>query len=89
MTEIDDYAELHFRWEQCQFLIEALVLARVGLKKIPNRTASGKFDLMGKDMLSSQRQYEIRPEPDKHRTAVKWLTHDGWKNTMPEMSRAG
>ena len=64
VTEIDDYAELHFRWEQCQFLIEALVLARLGLKKIPNRTASGKFDLMGKDMLSSQRQYEIRPETD-------------------------
>ena len=64
MNEIDDYAELHFRWEQCQFLIEALVLARLGLKKIPNRTASGKFYLMGKDMLSSQRQYEIRPEPD-------------------------
>ena len=64
MTDIEDYMEIHFRWEQCQFLIEALMLARLGLKEIPNRTASGTFDLMGMDMLSSQRQYEIRSETD-------------------------
>ena len=26
-------------WEQCQFLIDALLLARLGLKEIPNRTS--------------------------------------------------
>ena len=64
MTDIDDYVEIDFRWEQCQFLIESLLLARLGLKEIPNRTSSGQFKLMGTDMLSSQRQYEIRRETD-------------------------
>ena len=63
-TNIDDYTEIHFRWEQSQFLIEALLLARLGLKEIPNRTSSGQFNLMGTDMLSAQRQYEIQRETD-------------------------
>ena len=61
-TDIEDYTEIHFRLEQSQFLIEALLLAYLGLKEIPNRTSSGQFNLMGTDMLSSQRQYEIRRE---------------------------
>ena len=45
---------------ECQFLIEALVLARLGLSETPNRTARGKFHIRGKDMFSSVRQYEVR-----------------------------
>ena len=59
-----DVTETLFRWEQCQFLIEALILARLGLTKIPNRTSRGKFQVMGRDMFSSVRQYEIRSESD-------------------------
>ena len=59
-SDVDDYTEIHFRWEQCQFLIEALVLARLGLNEIPNRTARGKFDIRDNDMFSSVRQYEVR-----------------------------
>ena len=59
-ADVDDYMELLFRWEQCQFLIEALVLARLGLSEIPNRTSRGKFQIRGKDMFSSVRQYEVR-----------------------------
>ena len=50
-SDVDDYTEIHFRWEQCQFLIEALVLARLGLNEIPNRTARGKFDIRDNDMF--------------------------------------
>ena len=59
-ADFDDYTEILFRWEQCQFLIEALVLARLGLSEIPNRTTRGKFHIRGKDMFSSVRQYEVR-----------------------------
>ncbi len=59
-ADVDDYTEILFRWEQCQFLIEALVLARLGLSEIPNRTTRGKFLIRGKDMFSSVRQYEVR-----------------------------
>lgn len=59
-ADVDDYTEILFRWEQCQFLIEALVLARLGLGEIPNRTTRGKFLIRGKDMFSSVRQYEVR-----------------------------
>ena len=59
-ADVDDYTEILFRWEQCQFLIEALVLARLGLSEIPNRTTRGKFHIRGKDMFSSVRQYEVR-----------------------------
>ena len=59
-ADVDDYTEILFRWEQCQFLIEALVLARLGLSEIPNRTTRGKFYIRDKDMFSSVRQYEVR-----------------------------
>ena len=59
-ADVDDYTEILFRWEQCQFLIEALLLARLGLSEIPNRTTRGKFLIRGKDMFSSARQYEVR-----------------------------
>ena len=57
-----DPMEVRFRWEQCQFLVEALLLARLGAKEIPNRTARGKFEVYGVDMFEDVREYEVRVE---------------------------
>ena len=45
----------YFRWQNCQSLVEVILLATLGLKEIPNRTQPGKFEVMGKDMLWKQR----------------------------------
>ena len=51
----EDIENAYFRWENCQSLVEVILLATLGLKEIPNRTQPGKFELMGKDMLCKQR----------------------------------
>ena len=57
-----DYTKVVLRWQQCQFLVEAVVLARLGLKTIRNRTSPGTFRIMGRDMFSSVRPYEVQFE---------------------------
>ena len=49
----------YFRWENCQSLVEVILLATLRLKEIPNRTQPGKFEVMGKDMLWKQREEAI------------------------------
>ena len=61
-SDDSDPMEARFRWEQCQFLVEALLLARLGAKEIPNRTSRGKFEVLGIDMLEDVRRYEIQTD---------------------------
>ena len=55
----EDLENAYFRWENCQSLVEVILLATLGLKEIPNRTQPGKFEVMGKDMLWKQREEAI------------------------------
>ena len=48
-----------YRWEASQALVEILLLRQMGLEKIPNRTAHGKFDILGKDMFADVRKEEL------------------------------
>ena len=49
-----------FRWNNSQSLIEAILLAKLGLTSVPNRTQPGTFEVMGKDMF-----WESRAEATK------------------------
>ena len=51
----EDGRNAYFRWKNCQSLIEVILLAKLGLERIPNRTQPGKFNVMGKDILWEQR----------------------------------
>ncbi len=51
----EDLENAFFRWLNCQSLVEVILLAILGLEKIPNRTQPGKFEVMGQDMLWKQR----------------------------------
>ena len=51
----EDPKNAYFRWKNCQSLIEVILLAILELKRIPNRTQPGKFEVMGKDILWEQR----------------------------------
>ena len=44
-----------FRWGNCQSLIEVILLAILGLERIPNRSQPPTFEVMGKDILWEQR----------------------------------
>ena len=55
----EDLENAYFRWENCQSLVEVILLATLGLKEIPNRTEPGRFEVMGKDMLWKQREEAI------------------------------
>ena len=52
--------EMLYRWEACQFLIEAILLSQLGLREIPNRTQRGQFKILGKDMFTEAKDYEVR-----------------------------
>ena len=51
----EDLENAYFRWLNCQSLVEVILLATLGMKKIPNRTQPGTFEVMGQDMLWKQR----------------------------------
>lgn len=53
-----------FRWKASQALIEILLLKKMGMMKIPNRTALGTFRVMGEDMFANQRREELRFDQD-------------------------
>ena len=54
-----DRSNAYHRWNASQALIEILLLAKMGLREIPNRTARGTFTIMGRDMYRDDRREEI------------------------------
>ena len=55
----EDRRNAYHRWNSSQALIEILLLGKMGLQHIPNRTAHGKFEVMGKDMYEGMRKEEL------------------------------
>ena len=55
----EDWQNAFHRWNSSQALIEILLLGKMGLTQIPNRTSHGKFEVMGKDMYEEVRQEEL------------------------------
>ena len=58
-SELDAQNASH-RWNSSQALVEILILNRLGLSEIPNRTAYGTFNVMGQDMYAQVRKEELR-----------------------------
>ena len=56
-----DWSSAYRRWNASQALIEMLLLAKMGLKGIPNRTEYGTFTIMGRDMYKDVRGEAILP----------------------------
>ena len=64
-AERDGYNAYH-RWNSSQTLIEILTLAKLGMREIPNRTAHGTYNILGRDMYEEVRKEELvfdRTEP--------------------------
>ncbi len=59
LTSEIDPVDAYYRWNASQALVEALLLSRMGLSEIPNRTAHGVFNVMGKDMYTDVRKEEL------------------------------
>ena len=57
ITESQEHA--YYRWQASQSLIEALLLAQLGLNAIPNRTVHPTFNILGHDMFADVRSEEI------------------------------
>lgn len=55
----EDWLNAYHRWNSSQALIEILLLSKLGLTEIPNRTSHGTFQVMGKDMYKEVRQEEL------------------------------
>ena len=51
----ENLEDAYFRWQNCQALVEVIMLATLELKEIPNRSQPGKFQVMGNDMFWRQR----------------------------------
>ena len=60
----EDPMNAYFRWNASQALIEILLLKKMGMTEIPNRTALGTFRVMGEDMFANQRREELRFDQD-------------------------
>ena len=56
-----DRTNAYHRWNASQALIEFLLLAKMGLKEIPNRTEYGTFSIMGRDLYRDVRREAILP----------------------------
>ena len=50
-----DMSKVYYRWTASQMLIEVLLLSKLGLKEIPNRTAYPRFAMMGLDIYRNAR----------------------------------
>lgn len=59
LTSDKDPVNAYHRWNASQALVEILLLSQMGMEKIPNRTALGKFNVMGKDMYEDIRKEEL------------------------------
>lgn len=55
----EDPLNAYYRWNASQALVEIFLLSRMGLDKIPNRTALGTFNVMGKDMYQDIRKESL------------------------------
>lgn len=56
-----DWSNARHRWNASQALIEMLLLAKMGLKGIPNRTEHGILTIMGRDLYRDVRGEVILP----------------------------
>ena len=59
LTSDEDPINAYYRWNASQALVEIILLSQMGMKKIPNRTAHGTFNVMGKDMYADMRKEEL------------------------------
>ena len=64
LTSDENPRNAYFRWNTSQALIEILLLKKMGMTEIPNRTALGTFRVMGEDMFANQRSEELRFNQD-------------------------
>ena len=60
LTSNDDRRNAFYRWNDSQALIEILLLKRLGMEKIPNRTVLPTFRVNGQDMFADERKEELR-----------------------------
>ncbi|MYG39134.1 MAG: hypothetical protein F4162_09345 [Synechococcus sp. SB0676_bin_10] len=56
----EDPRNAFYRWNASQALIEFLMLKKLGMKEIPNRTIFPTFRIYGEDMFADQRKEELR-----------------------------
>ena len=73
-----DEANAYHRWNASQALVEALLLNKMGLERIPNRTAYPTFAVMGLDVYKDVRKETILPQ--QCQSCGEWtgtLRHDG------------
>ena len=56
----EDLRNAIYRWNSSQALIEILLLKKLGMTDIPNRTVLGTFRVLGEDMFADQRNEELR-----------------------------
>ncbi len=59
LSSDEDPTNAFYRWNASQALVEILLLKQMGLNRIPNRTAHGKFNVLGKDMYQEMRKEEL------------------------------
>ena len=59
LTAEEDPVNAYYRWNASQALVEILLLSKMGLTEIINRTAFGKFNVMGKDVYADVRKEEL------------------------------
>ena len=59
LKDDEDAQNAYHRWNSSQALIEILMLAKMGLTKITNRTSLGTFEVMGQDMYKDIRKEEL------------------------------
>ena len=64
----EDARNAYHRWNSSQALIEILMLTKIGLAEIPNRTAPGTFKVMGQDMYKDIRKEELDLRPTESQT---------------------
>ena len=65
----EDANNAFHRWNSSQALIEILMLAKMGMMEIPNRTAHGTYNIFGRDMYEEVRKEELvfdrtKPPPE-------------------------
>lgn len=60
LTSNDDRRNTFYRWNDSQALIEILLLKKLGMEKIPNRTILPTFRVNGQDMFADGRKEELR-----------------------------
>ena len=59
LTVTESQEDAYYRWQASQSLIEALLLAQLGLNAIPNRTVHPTFNILEHDMFADVRSEEI------------------------------